>query len=221
MDRRTTIKWVLAAGAAWPLRPASTAQANSAASAASSAVPSAAPSTAPVARGYGTDPDLAVNYHPGGPWPLTLTADQRVLAGILCDIILPADDHSPSASAVGVVDFIDEWVSAPYPTFQRDRGVVMGGLIWLDEESERRFGRNFSSLDPAERHGICDDICELSRAPKALRDPAHFFALYRDLTAGGFYSSPAGRKDLNYIGNVPLTNFGGPPPALLKSLGLS
>jgi hypothetical protein len=40
------------------------------------------------------------------------------------------------------------------------------------------------------------------------------------LTAGGFYSSPAGRKDLNYIGNVPLTSFEGPPRALLKSLGL-
>ena len=205
MDRRTTIKWVLAAGAVWPLRRTSTARAYA----------------APSARGYGTDPDLTVIHHAGEPWPLTLTAEQRTLAGILCDIILPADDHSPSASAVGVVDFIDEWVSAPYPTFQRDRGVVLGGLTWLDEESARRFGKDFSALDVAGRRGICDDICEASRAPTALHEPARFFALYRDLTAGGFYSSPAGRKDLNYIGNVPLANFGGPPPSLLKSLGLS
>jgi hypothetical protein len=40
------------------------------------------------------------------------------------------------------------------------------------------------------------------------------------LTAGGFYSTPAGRKDLNFIGNVPLARFEGPPPALLKALSL-
>jgi hypothetical protein len=41
------------------------------------------------------------------------------------------------------------------------------------------------------------------------------------LTAGGYYSTVAGRKDLQYIGNVPLTTFAGPPLALLQKLGLS
>jgi len=40
------------------------------------------------------------------------------------------------------------------------------------------------------------------------------------LTAGGFYTTPAGRKDLDYVGNVPLTRFDGPPAALLVALGL-
>ena len=48
-----------------------------------------------------------------------------------------------------------------------------------------------------------------------------YVAMSRKITtAGGFYSTPAGRKDLNYIGNVPLARFDGPPPALLKALGL-
>jgi hypothetical protein len=204
MDRRTTIKWVLAASAAWPLLRNGAARGD-----------------APVPdRGYGTDPNLAVNYRAGEPWPLTMTALQRRLAGILSDIIIPADDRSPSASAVGVVDFIDEWVSAPYPDFQRDRGIVLGGFAWLDEESARRLGKGFSDLDSAEQHGICDDICDESRAATALREAAHFFARYRDLTAGGFYSTPIGRKDLDYIGNVPLARFDGPPLALLKKLNL-
>jgi hypothetical protein len=62
--------------------------------------------------------------------------------------------------------------------------------------------------------------CDESRAADRRRDAAHFFALYRDLTAGSFYSTPAGRKDLNLIGNVPLARFDGPPPALLETLGL-
>src|SRR5450631_3440518 len=204
MDRRTTIKWVLAAGAAWPLLDKGGARAGA----------------APAARGYGMDPNLVATYHPGELWPLTFTAEQRRLAGILADIIIPADDHSPSASAVGVVEFIDEWVSAPYPAQQRDRTIVQGGFAWLDAEAARRSGKAFVELDSAARHAICDDICDESRAAPGRRDAAHFFALHRDLTTGGFYSTPAGRKDLNFIGNVPLTRFEGPPPALLKALGL-
>jgi hypothetical protein len=204
MDRRTTIKWVLAAGAAWPLLDKGAARADS----------------GPKARGYGTDPNLVANYRPGELWPLTLTVAQRRLAGILADIIVPADDHSPSASAVGVVEFIDEWVSAPYPAHQRDRNIVLDGFAWLDAEAARRSGKGFSDLDSSLQHGICDDICDESRATTARAAAAHFFALYRDLTAGGYYSTPAGRKDLNYIGNVPLARFEGPPPALLKALGL-
>jgi hypothetical protein len=206
MDRRTTIKWVLAAGAAWPLVERRAARADSAA--------------AQAARGYGTDPNLIANYRPGELWPLTLTAVQRRLAGILADIIIPADEHSPSASAAGVVEFIDEWVSAPYPAHQRDRSIVLGGFAWLNAEAGRRFGEEFADLDAARQQGICDDICDAARAASERREAVRFFALYRDLTAGGFYSAPAGRQDLNYIGNVPLARFEGPPLALLKALHL-
>jgi hypothetical protein len=217
LDRRTTIKWVLTASAAWPLidrASADSARADSAPSA--EAVPPAMPS----AKGYGTDPTLTRNYTAGELWPLILTAAQRRLAGVLADIIIPADDHSPSASAVGVVEFIDEWVSAPYPTNLRDRGIVLGGFVWLDAEAVRRFGKKFSEVDTAGQHGICDDICDEARAAASRHAAARFFSRYRDLTAGGFYSTPAGRKDLNYIGNVPRAGNDGPPAALLKTLNL-
>ena len=207
IDRRTTIKWVLAAGAAWPLLgrgDGGVARAD----------------TAPTAHGYGTDPNLTADYKPGEIWPLTFTAGQRRLAGILADIIVPADEHSPSASAVGVVDFIDEWVSAPYPHHQRDRTMVIDGFAWLDAEAAKRFSKGFSDLSAPEQRGICDDICDSARATPARASAARFFARYRDLTSGAFYSTPAGRKDLKFIGNVRLARFDGPPPELLKALGL-
>ena len=210
MDRRTTIKWVLAASAAWPLVQRPGAWAGSAPAAAA----------APAAHGYGSDPNLMQNYRPGELWPLTLTDAERRLAGVLSDLIIPADERSPSASAVGVVDFIDEWVSAPYPAHQKDRGIIVDGLAWMDAEAGRRSRTGFVDLAPAEQTRICDALCDASKAPDPLRGPARFFALYRDLTAGGFYSTPVGRKDLNYIGNVPLARFEGPPPDLLKALGL-
>jgi Gluconate 2-dehydrogenase subunit 3 len=208
IDRRTTIKWVLAAGAAWPLVGRGDGV-------------KALGASAPVSGGYGTDPNLTADYKPGEIWPLTLTAPQRRLAGILADIILPADEHSPTASAVGVVDFVDEWVSAPYPIHQRDRTTVLDGFAWLDTEAAKRFSKGFSDLDAAQQRGICDDICDTARATAARAAAARFFALYRDLTSGAFYSTSAGRKDLQYIGNVPLAQFVGPPPELLKALGLA
>jgi Gluconate 2-dehydrogenase subunit 3 len=204
MDRRTTIKWVLAASAAWPLLDNRDARADS----------------APAAHGYGTDPNLVADYKPGEIWPLTLTAAQRRLAGILADIIIPADEHSPSATAVGVVEFIDEWVSAPYPAQQRDRTRVLEGFAWLDAEAARRFSKGFADLSAPEQSGICDDICNTARATPERAAAARFFALFRNLTSGAFYSTPAGRKDLKYIGNVRLPRFDGPPPELLKALGL-
>jgi hypothetical protein len=210
MDRRTTLKWMLAASAAWPAWRAVAGQ----------AAPGAALLRPPAAPGYGPDPDLVTPHKRGEFWPLTLSAAQRQLAAVLSDLIIPADEHSPSASAVGVVDFIDEWVSAPYPTQQRDRPIVLDGFAWLDAEGARREGKGFAQLDAATQGAICDSVCDTARATPERRAAASFFALYRDLTAAAFYSSPAGRKDLGYIGNVPLTSFDGAPPELLKKLNL-
>jgi hypothetical protein len=210
MDRRTSIKWVLAASASLSLPRTGGGW----------GAESAPAEPMPALKGYGTDPDLLKTYHPGDVWPLTLSAPQRQLAGVLSDLIIPADEHSPSATSVGVVDFIDEWVSAPYPQCQRDRPIVLAGLSWLDAEAGRRHGRGFAELAAAQQSGICDEISDATRAVPARREAAHFFARYRDLTAGGFYSSPAGRKDLGYIGNVPLPHFDGPPAELLRKLDL-
>ena len=208
MDRRTTIKWMLAASASMPLL--------------GRRVTAVAPSSAlPQTQGYGTDPDLTKIYNPGDLWPLLLTPAQRRTAAVLCDLIIPADSVSPSASSVGVVDFLAEWVSAPYPRQQTDRPIILDGLAWIDAEGTRRFGKDFAALNDTQQHSICDDIAFEQTVQPAFAQAARFFARYRDLTAGGYYSTPVGRKDLQYIGNVALKSFEGPPLDLLQKLGLS
>lgn len=211
MDRRTSIKWMMAASATFSFLGQRAARAD----------PVVAWQVgAPPGQGYGTDPNLLVAHHPGEFWPLTLGAAQRRTTRVLADVIIPADERSPSASSVGVVDFIDEWVSAPYPVNQRDRPIVLGGLAWLEAESGRRFGKGFADLEPGGHQAICDDICLAARASAERRDAARFFALFRDLTAAGFYTTPVGRKDVGYIGNVPLAHFDGAPRELLEKLNL-
>lgn len=220
MDRRTTLKWVLAASTTWPLLRGDALRASPAGAGAAAADAAAGAAAGAAAAGFGTDPNLLKVYHPGDLWPLTLTPAQRHLAAVLSDLIIPADDHSGAASSVGVVDFIDEWVSAPYPMMARDRAVVLEGFAWLEGEAGRRFGRGFAELGATEQHDICDGICDATRAAPEQRAAAEFFARYRDLTAGGFYSTPVGRRDLGYIGNLPLRHFDGAPPELLKKLNL-
>jgi hypothetical protein len=171
--------------------------------------------------GYGTDPLLTKSYNPGDLWPLTLTEPQRRLVTVLCDLIIPADDTSPSASAVGVPAFLDEWVSAPYDANVHDRELILNGLAWIDEESQRRFGRNFTDASPAQQTSLCDDVCNRDRAAPTLNKGAQFFARFRDLTAGGYYTTPEGMKAVGYTGNVPLAAFPPPPKELLQKLGLS
>jgi hypothetical protein len=173
------------------------------------------------AAGYGTDPDLLRNYKPGELWPLTFTADQRRTVAALCDVIIPADDKSPSASNVGVPDFIDEWISAPYSGQQNDGKEILEGLAWLNGESKKRFQHPFSELTETQQHQICDDISYVPRAKPEHKTAANFFAKFRNLTAGGFYTTPQGWRDIQYVGNVALMKFDGPPPEVLKHVGLS
>ncbi|HEY6515771.1 MAG TPA: gluconate 2-dehydrogenase subunit 3 family protein [Steroidobacteraceae bacterium] len=216
-DRRTTIKLIIAAATAFPsLR----ARANYMLEPGASA-PGDARVFEPTMDGYGPDPDLIRAYEKGAFWPLTMNAQQRGLAAALSDLIIPEDEHSPSASAVGVVDFIDEWISAPYPLQRQDRDTVLKGFAWLDSEAQHRSERPFLELHESQRRAICDPLCNASRAASELQGPAQFFAMYRDLTAAGFYTTLAGRKDLQYIGNVALTHFDGPPVELLQKLGLA
>ena len=172
-------------------------------------------------NGYGTDPNLLKTYNPGDIWPLTFNSEQRQTAAALCDVIIPADGKSPSASAVGVHDFVDEWISAPYPANVDDRKVILEGLTWIEAESQKRFGQRFVNTIGRQKTAICDDICYEPKAKPEFKTAAKFFARFRNVTAGGFYTTPEGMKDIGYIGNVPLEKFEGPPPELIKKLGLA
>jgi hypothetical protein len=213
IDRRVAIKWMLTASAGAMLM-----RAPSLGGAAPEPAPG--PAGAP-AVGYGTDPDLVKGYKPGDLWPLTFTAAQRREVAALCDVVIPADDHSPSASSVGVTDFIDEFVSAPYPDNVRDGRKIVDGLAWLDAESARRFGAVFAEATAAQRTALCEDISHDEPADKALKPAADFFKRFRNLVAAGFYTTPVGMKDIGYVGNVPLAKFEGPPADLVEKLGLT
>lgn len=171
-----------------------------------------APITAP---GYGTDPNL---LKPSVPWPLTLTPEQREALRIAADLMIPADDRSPSGAALNLDAFIDEWVSAPYPDQQRDRWLILSGLAWLDAESNARFHHAWAVAGDAERRAIFDDIAFKGKIKPGLGRPAFFFQRLRGLMLGGFFSRPEGMKDIGYVGNTPMPSYPGPTDEALAHL---
>ena len=227
VDRRTTLKWMLSAAATLPVLSLAGCGAapEDAGSAASTDAGAGDPWAAPPeldAEGYGKDADLLKDYKPGDVWPLTFDRAQRATATALSALIVPADEDGPGAVEAGVVDFIDEWISAPYAQQRRDRALIVPGLAWIEAEAGRRFGgKGFAALQPAQQSAICDPIRYLPDAKPALRKPAEFFARYRDLTAGGFCTSPQGRTYLRYVGNTPLARYDGPPKEVLEKVGLA
>jgi hypothetical protein len=219
ISRRTTLAWVAAAAAGpW--------------GGAEAAPDAAQPGTWPQgelppisAAGYGQDPNLV---KPAVPWPLTLSTAQRDNLKRIAELMLPADAHSPSAASLPIDAFIDEWVSAPYPQQQRDRGLLLHGMAWLDAESTARFQHDFAAASDTERHAIFDDIAFRGKVKSGYERPALFFGRLRALMLAGFYSLPEGMTDIGYIGNTPsLEPYPGPPKeavahlnAALTKLGL-
>ena len=177
------------------------------------------PANNPKASGTAWDPDLIA---PSVPWERTLASNELEALAAICDVIIPVDERSPSASRVGAHDFIDEWVSAPYDRNRSDKVVIRGGLVWLDREAAERFGEGlrFRDLETAQKHAICDDICFQPNAASGYEAAASFFDRVRDLTAAAFWTTTEGMQDLQYLGNVPLARWDPPPAEVMRHVGL-
>jgi hypothetical protein len=154
-------------------------------------------------------------------WEPQLNEAEMETVTALCDLIIPADERSPAASAVGVPDYVNEYVSAPYPGQQEDLVLVRGGLAWLNRTGQDRFGAPFAALSPDQQQTICDPLRYEPDAPDDLKVQARFFDRFRDITSTGFWTTDEGMRDLGYMGNVPLPSFDGPPPQVLNALGLT
>jgi hypothetical protein len=133
---------------------------------------------------------------------------------VLCDLIIPADEHSGSATAAGVPEFIDDWLDfrAREDGNQNLAAGILGGLAWLDLEAARLFQKDFAAAAPAHQAQMLDRIAWPARSADADRRWANFFTHFRDLTVSGFFSSKMGVSDLPYLGNKVLAEWKGCDP---------
>jgi hypothetical protein len=144
------------------------------------------------------------------------TPHEMATMAVLCDIIIPRDEISGSATDAKVPDFI-EFMVKEKPDFQTP---LRGGFRWLDLQAVSRFGNGFKDCTAQQQIAIVDDIAYPEKAKPEMRQGVHFFNVLRNLTASGFYTSEIGLKDIGYMGNKP-NMWNGVPDDVLKQYGLS
>ncbi len=199
LSRRHALKWLAGSAAA----PAALAAPNE---------------TEPAPPAYPTryslhDPDFTKATT--GPWERLMTPEELKTTTALADLILPKDANGPAASEVGVPEFINEWISAPYDKQRNDGEIIRGGLAWLNTESFKHHQKRFDELTEAEQSDIVDDICDAQKAKAEDRVGVTFFKEFRQLCLGGYYTHSATWKHLGYVGNV---TVGGPYPGVPREV---
>jgi gluconate 2-dehydrogenase gamma chain len=148
--------------------------------------------------------------------PKFFTAREYATVAVLVDLIIPRDARSGSATDAGVPEFMDFMM-----TDQPRRQVAMrGGLALVDQLSNARVGKRFLAATDGERRQLLDEIAYTTNTDPGLAHAIAFFSSFRDLTASGFWSSRAGVADLQYQGNVFVSEWLGCPDEALKKVGL-
>jgi hypothetical protein len=153
------------------------------------------PATAPERQHFGSEMTTGPDDHK----PMErqfFTPHEMKTVRLLCDIIIPADELSGSASDAGVPEFI-EFMMKDQPWHQTG---MRGGLRWLDTNCMKRFKRDFISCSDTERKTILDEIAYPESPRDEMKQGVNFFNNFRDFVATGFLTSKMGIEEPQHLG---------------------
>ena len=152
--------------------------------------------------------------------PTFFTSSEWETVGTLVDYIIPRDEQSGSATEAKVPEYMD-FLLSDKDASESSKVAMRGGLGWLDFECRERFGATFVRCTDEQRRAVLDDVAWPARAKPEHSHGAAFFTRFRDLTAGGFFSSAMGWQDVRYVGNVFNPNWQGCSAEAMAKLGVS
>lgn len=138
--------------------------------------------------------------------------------GVLSTVILPPKEPHGGPIEAEVPELV-EFMAKDIPEMQN---TLLGGLMWMDHKSNTEFGVEFKAATLEQQKQICDQICwhdmevPLDEQPLEIQ----FFALMRNLTLTGYYTSKVGIADLGYKGNQPNV-WDGVPQDVLDQHGVA
>lgn len=144
------------------------------------------------------------------------TPDEMATISVLCNIIIPADEVSGSATDAKVPEFI-EFIVKDMPNHQVP---LRGGLRWLDMQCLTLYGKPFKDCTTSQQIEMVDKIAYPKKAKPGMEQGVSFFNKMRDLVASGFYTSKIGVADIGYAGNKP-NQWNGVPDEVLAQYGMA
>jgi gluconate 2-dehydrogenase gamma chain len=134
------------------------------------------------------------------------TREQLAMVDELCEIIIPADDHSGGARAAKVAEYIDGRLVESFDELPRQQW--REGLARIDALSREKKGAPFMQLSPEDRVAIVTLMAAEEKSPTTVE--GKFFRELKERTTSGYYSSAIGlHDDLEYKGNVMQEEYSG------------
>jgi hypothetical protein len=126
---------------------------------------------------------------------------------LLVEMILPTDDK-PGAKEAKVADYVDFVVFSAREFEPSLQGEWTDGLVFLDRESQKQFGKVFRMASMAERENLLSEMSLPERDLTARHEGYWFFRLVKNMTVEGFYTSRIGLIEvLDYQGMSYLSEF--------------
>lgn len=132
------------------------------------------------------------------PWkPKILTEEQNDIVTVICDMIIP-ETETPGAKTLQVNRFMDLIVSDWYKDKDRDR--FLNGFAQLADRCQKTSGKTFLDMTPEERTTLLTDL-DKEGIDARMEDEENltFFAMAKELTLVGYFTSETGTKqELSY-----------------------
>jgi gluconate 2-dehydrogenase gamma chain len=149
---------------------------------------------------------------------LTLTASEHAFIVAAVDLLIPADELSPSGSQCGVAVFIDRQLAGAYGSGARlyrdgpfakakpelgyqlpltPREFFRGGIAAANDWSRKAHGKDFDRLAPAEREAVLKAM-EAGQADFPGFSSRMFFDALLQIAMEGFFADPiyGGNRDM-------------------------
>ena len=146
----------------------------------------------------------------GAYHPKALNAHEYKTLEKLADFIIPAGDNSPSGSVAGAPEFID-LLASQNPELL---AIYTGGIAWLDFACRRHHNTDFLGATQAQQTMLLDLIAYRKNESPELGPGIRFFDWARRMVVDAYYTSPAGIKDVGYLGNTAVSKFEVPQEAI-------
>ncbi|HMQ48370.1 MAG TPA: gluconate 2-dehydrogenase subunit 3 family protein [Saprospiraceae bacterium] len=129
------------------------------------------------------------------PTTLFSVADIQLMDEI-GETILPDSDRSPGAKAAQIGAFMQVIVADCYD--EAEQQLFTSGLAAINSRAKTEYGKSFLEMTSTDRTALLTHFDREARDQKEAETP-HFFAMMRELTIWGYFTSePGATKALRY-----------------------
>jgi len=148
----------------------------------------------------------AVKSLSGGPnyVPKKFTKHDFQTLRTLAEIIVPGADQA------GATEYID-FLASHSPELA---AIFNGGFSWLDNYMRKTYQADFLTAKPDQQTALLDKLAYAKNRTPATAPGVPFFTWVRNMVVDAYYTSPAGVKDVGYMGNGAMSTFSVPKEAV-------